>query len=146
MFKFLGIKIPPYHFLRTLWAPLVPRQLWPRIHWEVWLEVTLTLSLFLVIPACPDNRLLERKPGLSTGFPSQPSCLFLHEKCGATIPAGAPAHWVEKDIAEYNVWPWGSVQAGYFVSYVCSSPWELYNQRENVFLLLFETRIFLECR
>lgn len=86
----------PYHFLLTPGPdPLTG---------EACLEVTLTPSLCLMTPtACPDNRLLERKPGLSTDFPSRPHVFFSMRNGGAAMPARAPAHWVEKDITEHNV-------------------------------------------
>lgn len=43
----------------------------------------------------------EEVMSVNVGFPSQ--TLFLQEKWASTIPASVPAHWVERDMAHYNM-------------------------------------------
>lgn len=113
-------KNPFLPILLILWAPQVPRQFCSPIHWEVWLEITRTGSFSQMTPACPLNKLLERKAGLSTGFPSPTLYLFLHEKWGAAVPVTVPAHWVQRDIADYNMWLPGLCPCWLFCELMCS--------------------------
>lgn len=109
MFKFLGIKIPPYHFLLTLGVlTLDSLRSLSRGHTD---PFSLPYD-----PSLPRQQAAREEARTFNRLSISDPMFFLHEKWGAAMPAKAPAHWVEKDITEHNVWPWGSVHAGYFVS------------------------------
>ena len=66
--------------------------------------------------------------------------LFISDsvKWGATVPARMPAHWVERNVADYNVWPLGLCPR-WLLHELNVFSWELNNQRENIFFS------FLKC-